>query len=385
MEARKLSINEHGKTRKLWENVFPEDSKEFLDYYYFLKTRENEIYVMEDDQYICSMLQLNPYLLKLNEKQFTGHYVIAVATDPEYRKRGFMGTLLRKSMKDMYDRNEIFTFLMPADERIYLPYDFRFVYDQNVSLYQKDESTIGILKDSDVEIVEAGIRDGTTIAEFFQNHFSESYQIHVIRDEHYYQTLLFEQQSEHGGIRILKKDHQIVGIYLYADEDGLEVREPLCLSGYEEVMRGALSALCREKEYESVQVYAASHHDDVHMISVQKKPIIMFRILHLELLLNCLHVKENEQISCSFAVLDSIITKNSRVWRLKSREDMSIEVTETEDSEGVLTIGALTSLLFGYKTVEEIARESNVYLSEHLMQELQKIQSLDRIYLNEIV
>ena len=38
MIIRKLEQNEHGKTRELWEQVFPEDTKEFLDYYYFVKT-----------------------------------------------------------------------------------------------------------------------------------------------------------------------------------------------------------------------------------------------------------------------------------------------------------------------------------------------------------
>ena len=37
MIVRKLDQAEHGKTRKLWEEVFSEDTAEFLDYYYFVK------------------------------------------------------------------------------------------------------------------------------------------------------------------------------------------------------------------------------------------------------------------------------------------------------------------------------------------------------------
>ena len=33
-KPRKLEKQEHIKTRKLWEDVFKEDTKEFLDYYY---------------------------------------------------------------------------------------------------------------------------------------------------------------------------------------------------------------------------------------------------------------------------------------------------------------------------------------------------------------
>ena len=65
MEVRLLKQQEHGKTRLLWEKVFQEDSKAFLDYYYFFKTRENSVYVVEEDEEIRSMLHLNPFLIQV--------------------------------------------------------------------------------------------------------------------------------------------------------------------------------------------------------------------------------------------------------------------------------------------------------------------------------
>ena len=49
MELRRLEEQEHQKTRKLWEEVFSDDTRAFLDYYYFIKTKENEIWVIEED------------------------------------------------------------------------------------------------------------------------------------------------------------------------------------------------------------------------------------------------------------------------------------------------------------------------------------------------
>ena len=80
MILRKLDKSEHGKTRPLWEEVFTEDTKEFLDYYYYIKTRDNQIYVVEEEEQICSMLQLNPYRLKVGNKELPSAYIIAVAT-----------------------------------------------------------------------------------------------------------------------------------------------------------------------------------------------------------------------------------------------------------------------------------------------------------------
>ena len=54
MEIRKLESAEHGKTRFLWEKIFKEDSQTFVDYYYFIRTKENVIYVVEEDGAIRS-------------------------------------------------------------------------------------------------------------------------------------------------------------------------------------------------------------------------------------------------------------------------------------------------------------------------------------------
>lgn len=75
MKIRKLDQSEHGKTRSLWEQVFSEDSQEFVDYYYYIKTKDNTIYVIEEDDEIRAMLQLNPYQVKLQKVSF--HRIIS--------------------------------------------------------------------------------------------------------------------------------------------------------------------------------------------------------------------------------------------------------------------------------------------------------------------
>ena len=79
MQLRKLDSSEHSRTRALWEKVFPEDSKAFLDYYYFIKTRDNQIYVIEEDGAVRSMLQLNPYMMRIGGTQQLCNYIIALS------------------------------------------------------------------------------------------------------------------------------------------------------------------------------------------------------------------------------------------------------------------------------------------------------------------
>ena len=75
MNVRKLTQEEHIRTRELWEEIFTEDTKEFLDYYYSVKTKENEIYVIEDEGKIVSMLHLNPYQMRIKDTIHQTHYI----------------------------------------------------------------------------------------------------------------------------------------------------------------------------------------------------------------------------------------------------------------------------------------------------------------------
>ena len=123
MEIRKLEVTEHQECRRLYEEVFAEDSPSFVDYYYTEKTRDNQIYTVIEDGEIRSMLHLNPYRLYVNGSEKDVNYIVAVATQKEYRKRGYMASLLKRSLRDMYQAGEAFTFLMPASESIYQPFE----------------------------------------------------------------------------------------------------------------------------------------------------------------------------------------------------------------------------------------------------------------------
>ena len=58
MEVRKLELWEHEDSRRLYEEVFNEDSPSFVAYYYTEKTRDNQIYVAKEDGKIRSMLSI---------------------------------------------------------------------------------------------------------------------------------------------------------------------------------------------------------------------------------------------------------------------------------------------------------------------------------------
>ena len=126
MEIRYLDREEHERSRALYEEVFVEDEEAFVDAYYRIKAADNEILVAEDEGQIISMLHRNPYTFCFRgESVPADDYLVAVATKVTFRHRGLMRALLTKALRDMEEQERPFTFLMPADEAIYTPFDFR--------------------------------------------------------------------------------------------------------------------------------------------------------------------------------------------------------------------------------------------------------------------
>ena len=261
MILRKLEKQEHIKTRKLWEEVFTEDTPEFLNYYYSVKTLENEIYVIEEDGEIVSMLHLNPYQMRIGNDIFQTHYIVAVATDENYRKRGYMAALLNHTMQVMKDRGEPFTFLMPAAEAIYKPFGFEFIYEQ-----KRGCITGKAYKDDGMKFELAGQKDCQKIADF-TNELLREYDVVTWRDASYYETLLQEQKSENGGILLAREREKIVGVFCFAKEKQIEIREPLFQQ--KEILEHAVYYLTGD---ETSSVFCTGYGNET-------KPMIMAKVL----------------------------------------------------------------------------------------------------------
>lgn len=257
MEVRKLSQKEHIRTRKLWEAVFPEDTPEFLDYYYTEKTKDNEIYVIEDAGKIVSMIQLNPYYMRVGNEVFLTHYIVAVATEEGYRHRGLMRKLMEAVLQVLKDKGEPFTFLMPANEVIYQPFGFE------VICRQSEEKVFGKpCTDGRVEITKAGLTDCPEIAGL-ANEVLRRYDVATQRDAAYYERLLSELQSEGGDIFLTKRQGRIEGICSYSKKE-MEIHEPLCLN---------------ERDLQYMVFYITGNETDYLM---HRKPTMMAKILNPE-------------------------------------------------------------------------------------------------------
>lgn len=334
MEIRKLNQTEHGMTKSLYKEVFSTDSEGFVDYYYTEKVKDNQIYVAEEDSNIVGMLHLNPYTLMVNGREKETNYIVAVSTKEEYRRRGIMRGLLTKALRDMYEDHQLFTFLMPAAESIYLPYDFRTVYEQNHTYYEAEHEGKGF------DIRELNVEECEELAVSMNQFLGTYYQVYAKRGAAYFERLKKEYESDGAKLMIYRKDGHIVDLRpCVPDEDSIK----------------------------------------------GTKPKIMVRILDVRRLLMGLNLKS--LMAVCFHVTDPVIEENNRCIVMTGTEFSGVMLmdSKSENSEGTVTIAALASFLFGAKSIEEICEEDGVVMSERMKSELKKIVPLKNIYLNEIV
>ncbi len=76
-----LDAEDKDETKHLWHMCFPEDSESLSSIIIKEKTKDNEILVKKDNGLLISMVQYNPYAVKLRGRLWKLDYLVGVATE----------------------------------------------------------------------------------------------------------------------------------------------------------------------------------------------------------------------------------------------------------------------------------------------------------------
>ncbi|MEY8427276.1 GNAT family N-acetyltransferase [Lachnospiraceae bacterium 46-15] len=366
-EIRLLDAAENEKTKSLYQRVFKEDSTEFVEYYYRYKARENRIYAAEgEDGEVLSMLHLNPYLMCLGTREVFGEYIVAVATDEKCRRQGMMRRLMKTALEDMWRIGEPFAFLMPADEKLYRPFGFAFIYRQNQGrIYVKD-----FLGQPHLECRRAGKKDIPSLAEFANAYLKRNYRTFAFHMEEYFETLLEEQKCQGGDVVLICSQGRIRGYFFTAFEEGAEVRE---LVAEEDCEAFSLPSLAHYlKGHGRVSLHGFSED----LMEVQEsKPMIMGRVVNPEQFALCLAC--DKQVEFVFRLTDELLPQNTGIYRFHGdKEGGKLEKCKSEEPEFTLSIGEFTALSFG---------ECPVGISKKAAEVWKNICTCGPVFINEVV
>ena len=345
-----LTEEEKRETLPLWRECFPEDSQEFLDYYYTVVAGKNRIAVIRKNGEIISMLHRNPYRLKVGEKVWDVDYLVAVATKKEERGKGAMATVLTKVLRDMNKEKRPLTFLMPAAEAIYAPYDFTYISREKRMVLEKENIEQVPVQESFSAYERA--------AEIMENCLQDNADVYTVRDESYVSDLIKELKSDFGSLEFLVKNEKTVGIQAYWGREKREQR--LLYAPHEECICSA------------------------------GRPLIMGRITNIFSFLTIFSLKERGRIVAELEVQDTWIAENNGVflWTLTEqgsvleKEKAQLQAAEKREDVYLKTdISQLMSWLMGYEKPKEIWKE----ISGETVGILQKIRNMESVWIDEVV
>ncbi|MCD8077934.1 MAG: GNAT family N-acetyltransferase [Lachnospiraceae bacterium] len=338
---------EHKEARELWEEIFPEDSASFLDYYDVWKAPEAWIQLRHRSGCAVSMIQWNPYPVWMRGRVVRSFYLVAVATRPAYRHQGCMTGLLREGLAEMAERKVPFVFLMPADKDIYWPFDFRFIYDK----------TEGELSDLPFD-AEAGDRleidrlepeEYAEAAAFLQEQLMESRDVFTLRDAAYLERMQAECASEGGALEEIRAEGNRVGVFSWwPEEERIVIRELVADPVWEQGEKWAqlLGALQRRFVGHQVKVVTDGFLGE-------KKPAIMGRIVCLKEFLAAFAAEEETELLLQ--VRDPLLPENDGCFRWAAGPERSkLKRVKEETPDMALGVGDLISWLFGGEELESL-------------------------------
>lgn len=367
-QIRYLRQEEKQNTRQMYEAIFSEDSKSFIDYYYQWKTRDNQILVMEDNKGYEVMIHLNPYTVCINGKKAEIPYIVAVATRPDCRRKGKMQQVMKRALQDLQRVQCPFTFLLPADPAYYYGQDFVFSsqHQKNAVKCQSTMNCQKIAEGSDTEKCSNTEKSLNTekcpntvmewnripfedvkhsqmqqAAEIANAILSEQYNVYVQRDAAYYERLLEETASEHGRVLLIKEKEQFAGILAYGGEEPAEIKEFLLFSQYEE----RRSEICNH-------VFGIGSWKEEEMR-------MMIRIADLQSWDGLL---KGEPEVLTALVTDSMVEANNGIWRLEWNSQGG-GVTKLADKESVAEAEKIRYMDIAQLT-EKLVEKLSIFIQE---------------------
>ncbi|MGN0466061.1 MAG: GNAT family N-acetyltransferase [Lachnospiraceae bacterium] len=356
------------KTRKkeiynLYQLIF-KDPEEFARYYFSEVYEKNRCLLLEEDGKIGAMLHQNPYQVMVGEQEFSLSYIVAVSTREELRRRGCMRALLCRTLEDLAKKGEPFTYLMPAKKEYYEPFDFAFIMDWYTFRTEKIDEKRAIGKDFSMELEIQNEKNIRQIAKKMNETRRNYANVYTKMSFELLERLEKEQNCEGGHIFLIREGEQCLATGMYTNADG-EIQITNLLIEQEE-KKNEIILFLRQK-FSSYAIEWISYDRYLLDKTCEKKPLIMARILRVDILLPLLKSTKKQQFIIE--VKDNYLENNNGKFLWKMDENgSSLEKTDGEP-DVCIEIADLTEIIFGYthtkeRYLKDIIPLSPVYITE---------------------
>ncbi|MDX5698861.1 GNAT family N-acetyltransferase, partial [Clostridioides difficile] len=361
MEIRYAKEEEIESIKEIWSYCF-NDTESFMKYYFNDKYKSENTVVALDEGKIISSLQLNQYKLLLNSKVYNTSYVVGVSTLPEGRGAGYMNKVMKFTLNELYKKGQLVSILMPIDYRLYRRFGYEHCYDQIEYTINTDDlknfKSSGKMIKSDLSQIDDLIRiDRTFLNEVNGN---------VLKDEHYYENLFKEIQSEDGFLYIHEGNEKDGYIVYFLQEGKMFVRELF----YKNIdaLKSMLKFIYNHNTQCKIVTISTPTIDKIRFIldnpkdsDIKIKTFMMGRIINVKKFIEDLDIEKDINSSFNLLIEDKFIDENNGLFKISiQNKKVSVEQLDKkgaekpqEDFDIKLDINTLTQLSFSYIDVNE--------------------------------
>ena len=385
MKIRHAKDDETLNVKEIWNYCF-DDGETFVEYYFKDKYKKQNTIVVEDEGEIVSSLQLNQYKLNLNSQIYNTSYIVGVSTLPQVRGRGYMKNIMKFTLKELYNRNQLVSILMPIDYRLYRKYGYEHCYDQieyNVDIEDLKNYKINgkLYKANKLNLSEL-----VDISKVFLSGVNGN----VERDEKYYQGLFEEVNSENGHIYIHENDESQGYIIYFLNGDTMFIRE-LYYKNMDSLKSILKFIYNHNTQCKKVKI-SAPVNDKIKFVlenpktcEIKVKPFMMGRIINLKGYLETIRVKSNAEESINISIKDDFIEQNNGVFKITLKNNRLSVNQVNEKSHMKLDINTMTQLAFSYIDIKDAIMLNDTKLGKKEISLLNAIFKKKNNYINEYI
>lgn len=263
--------------RKLWREAFG-DTEKYMDYYFSDKASRSNLYEDREDGELCSMAFFTMYDAIFQGKPCSLPYIVGVATDERKRHEGRMTRILLRGMEEMKKQGYPLVFLSPADPAIYTPLDFVSGYMRQTTVWERRGHIS--LQICTWDSLDGGQR--RQAAAFAEEQLQkESFDLHLVHHEQYYDEVNRELQALEGNLLVLFGQEKIAGVANWIVEEGQqEITELICRREMAEQVMESLQAWCGDSKLTvDDSTFIAHLHGSGIRHKKQETPYLMYRLL----------------------------------------------------------------------------------------------------------
>ncbi len=284
----------------LWKACFPADSPDFVTFYMNRVHKTEDSLVLFGEQGDArAYLGMVPYGLQLGKESVPCSYLSGVCTLPRFRGQGYMTAMMKRALREMYERGDVFSTLIPAKPNLYL----KFGYTDTFFLEEKPLPKGAGRGEKTNTIPE--------LSQWYQQYCEKHFSSFLKRTKEQWDVLLEEHfRFEKGEVWCNEEAYALVSRF----DQKTVVKEAM---GKEEATNALLCQIG-----EGVLLSPNSH-----------KPFGQARVISVQKAMQYLP-------DCAFHVSDPWIRENNGTFTVNNGE-----VRKTTETAQEITIGALTALI----------------------------------------